>query len=285
MLRVALIGCGVMGRRHARVVADDPEARLVAAVDLVPERAAAVAEAHGAATTLPEGLDLAIVATPTASHVAVAGPLLARGVWCLVEKPVATSADEAGVLAHPRCLVGHCERFNPAVRAGRVQGPVELSMERVGPWTGRGGDIDVIADLMVHDLDLLLGWAPGVRCVAAYGERGPSGRLDRVTAELRGTGIAARVTADRMGSSRRRQVHGRDATGHVRLDLAGGRAERDGRRLQPVDGLDALAAQWRGVRAVLGGDDGGVPDLAAAQAVLRLAEAIRDRVGEGGGAP
>jgi len=274
-----------MGQRHARVVTADPGARLVAAVDLRAERAAAVARATpGCATSLPQsGVDLVIVATPTDTHVQVAAPLLARGLWVLVEKPVARTSAEAEVLQHPRCLVGHCERFNPAVRSGRVQQPRQLTMAREGPWTGRGAEVDVIADLMVHDLDLLLGWSPEVSCVAARGECGPSGKLDRVWAELVGDDLRVQVTADRMAARRHRVVEGTDQTGPVRLDLANGLAERAGRPLPPVDHYDALTAQWQAVRSAVAGTEGPVASWAAAHAVLQLAESIRHRVGEGGG--
>ena len=90
-LRVALVGCGAMGARHARTVAGDPGAELVAVIDSHPERAGELAERHGcrAERVVPREVDVVIVATPTTSHVDVASPLLARGQWCLVEKPLA----------------------------------------------------------------------------------------------------------------------------------------------------------------------------------------------------
>jgi len=283
VVAVGLVGCGVMGRRHAAVVHGDPTARLACAVDIVDARAEAVAEATGASTAWSDDVQLAIIATPTASHVQLAAPLLARGLWVLVEKPVATDEAEAGVLDHPRCLVGHCERFNPAVRAGAVHRPTHLQVHREGPWSGRSTDIDVLSDLMVHDLDLLLGWAGHLECTSARGWRGPSGQLDRAEAELRGQGLVATVVADRMGEVRRRTVSGHDAHGSLQLDLARGSARRDGRVVEVIDSDDALSAQWRSLRARMVVDEPRrhgveVAVVDEARAALRLASSIRERI-------
>jgi len=280
VLRVGLVGCGVMGRRHAAVVAADDDAELVCAVDIVASRARAVAARHGATPRWVPEVDLVIIATPTACHVPLARPLLDQGHWVLVEKPVAASPAAARELEHPRCLVGHCERFNPAIRAAAVHRPSALQIWREGPWSGRSADIDVLADLMVHDLDLLLRWGRDLRCTSATGHTGPSGRLDRVQVELEGSELQVQLVADRMARARRRQVVGRDARGELTLDLVQGSANRAGRPVPRVDDHDALTAQWLSVRQHVEGrvSDQAVARVGEARDALQLAHTIRERI-------
>jgi hypothetical protein len=136
---------------------------------------------------------------------------------------------------------------------------------------------------MVHDLDLLLRWAPSLQVVDAQGSTGPSGSLDRVTAQLRGEGLDATVTSDRMAARRHRVVAGHDAVGPLRLDLASGEARRGDARQPPIDAHDALSAQWHAVRGHIEGRGGAVAEPEAALAVLALAESIRARVQQGRG--
>src|SRR5262245_20089274 len=106
-IRVAIVGCGAMGARHARVVSADPGAELAAVIDLLPERAERLALAHGTRRewSVPHEIDAVVVATPTTTHVEVAAPLLDRGLWCLVEKPLAEASLAARSLRWPRCAV------------------------------------------------------------------------------------------------------------------------------------------------------------------------------------
>lgn len=156
-LRGAVIGVGHMGRHHLRKL----EARDdVDVVGIDPQ------QGHHAA--LPPDLDFAVVATPTASHAQVARPLLDAGVACLVEKPLAGDLEQARALSgYDRLSVGHIERFNPALDSiGRQlvdTPPAFIEATRLSPWRApragaRGTDVDVVADLMLHDLDLLLHW-------------------------------------------------------------------------------------------------------------------------------
>ncbi|MES2641838.1 MAG: Gfo/Idh/MocA family oxidoreductase [Myxococcota bacterium] len=141
-LRVALFGHGHMGRLHARHLAGNDIVLVDPALGLRGDIA---------------GIDAAVIATPTATHAAVALPLLARGIPCLVEKPLAATLDEARALAaFPHLMVGHVERFNPAYGALAGVDARFVVAERVGRFTPRGTDVDVILDLMIHDLDLFL---------------------------------------------------------------------------------------------------------------------------------
>lgn len=169
-LRMAVIGAGRMGGFHARVISESPGAELVAVVDRDEARAREVADRHGAqassadAGPWSEGLDAAVVATPTEAHVAVAGPLLERGIHCLVEKPLAATPQEATELVEAAgrggatLQVGHTERFNPAFMAlARYDlTPRFVEAERISPCRFRSMDVGVVMDLMIHDIDLVL---------------------------------------------------------------------------------------------------------------------------------
>ena len=204
-LDVALVGAGQMGRHHARVVAESRFARLVAVVD--PTQAGEeVAALRGArrlgsvdellAASRP---DFAIVAVPTASHVDVALPLLEAGVPVLVEKPIASTVEEAEQLLAAserhgvRLGVGHVERFNPAVQALRARlreqalGRVfQVHTRRLSPFPARVGDTGVAFDLATHDLDIMceLAGTP-IRVSAELDRRAHSTHEDLLAATLR----------------------------------------------------------------------------------------------------
>lgn len=165
--RVAVVGVGPMGLLHARAYARLPGARLVAVVDPHADRAAAAASECGCemlsdARDLIGRVDAVTVATPAAAHAAVARPLLAAGVHCLIEKPLALTADDCRALAAAATAavlrVGHIERFNPAYRAFVATAPRnigDVSARRLN-MPGRAVALDVVSDLMVHDIDLAL---------------------------------------------------------------------------------------------------------------------------------
>jgi predicted dehydrogenase len=168
-LRVAVVGVGHLGRVHARIWAEHPEAELICVVDASEERARAVADELGCAAfrtaaELPSDVDAVSVVVPTVRHAEVALPLLARGVPCLVEKPLAPSVAEADrILAAAErggalLAVGHVERFQPGVRKVRELGlePRFIECHRLSGFSFRSMDVGVVHDLMIHDLDLVL---------------------------------------------------------------------------------------------------------------------------------
>jgi predicted dehydrogenase len=168
-LRVAVIGAGTFGRHHVRAIKQLQQVELVAIVDLQLERAQQLANEYGlhAFSTAEEVLseiDAAIVATPTITHEEIATKLLHAGVDVLVEKPVASSSEAGERLARlaeqrGRILqVGHLERFNPAVMAVErsLTTPLFFEVHRLSTFTPRSLDIDVVLDLMIHDLDIVL---------------------------------------------------------------------------------------------------------------------------------
>src|SRR5881397_975514 len=169
-IKVGVIGVGSLGQHHARVFAELVGARLVGVADVDRTRAAAIAGRHGcrAVTDYHELLtdvDAVSVVTPTLLHHQIARTCLAAGLHVLVEKPMAATVEEARDLvaaASERGVtlqVGHIERFNAAFRAtqGAIKEPTLIECRRWAPFTSRGTDVDVVLDLMVHDLDLVLG--------------------------------------------------------------------------------------------------------------------------------
>ena len=168
-LKAAVIGVGHLGRVHARIYAENPGSELAFVVDADRERAEDVAREYGClavpdASELPGDVEAVSVVVPTRHHRRVAVPLLERGVACLVEKPLASSAEEAreilGAAERGGALltVGHVERFQPGMRRLTRMGlePRFIECHRLTPFSFRSMDVGVVHDLMIHDLDLVL---------------------------------------------------------------------------------------------------------------------------------
>ncbi|MEZ6069782.1 MAG: Gfo/Idh/MocA family oxidoreductase [Pirellulales bacterium] len=168
-LRTAVVGVGHLGRHHARIMAGMDDVELVAVVDATPEARRSVAEQYGAEPLddyrkLVGRVDAVVLATPTVTHHAIAGELLAAGVHLLVEKPLTPSsraADELIAAARQRGLVlqvGHVERFNPAWEhaAELIEQPKFIETRRLSGYSFRSTDIGVVLDVMIHDIDLVL---------------------------------------------------------------------------------------------------------------------------------
>ncbi len=168
-LPVAVIGCGRMGRLHARFYSQMPQVRLVGVYDASPDAAAECADEHGtkAFASLKELLTqvaAATIAVPTVAHPEIAKKCIDAGVACLIEKPLAKDvADAESIVGWARTgnvtvQVGHIERFNPAVRAMRqmhIQ-PGFIEVTRISPLTFRSIDVGVVLDMMIHDIDIVL---------------------------------------------------------------------------------------------------------------------------------
>lgn len=232
-LPVAVIGAGHMGKHHVRVYQQVAGARLVAVVDADIERAKALAEPIGAryGTSLtPELGDIAAVtiATPTMHHLAVARPLIERGVSVLIEKPLAPTLEEAEQIAalgqkHGVIVaVGHTERFNPAVRAVERLGvkPKFVETHRISPFTFRSADVGVVFDMMIHDIDILLSLVQSdVARVDAVGVNVIGLHEDIANARVNfRNGAVANLTASRLAlkTERKLRVFAEDA--YVSLD-------------------------------------------------------------------
>src|SRR5687767_9554435 len=197
--RLAVIGVGSLGQHHARILAAMPDVDLVAVVDTKPERAHEIAAKYGTtavtdARSLRGKVDAVSIATPTVSHVDVALPFIEAGVAVLVEKPLAASLAEADALIEASdargtlLATGHTERFNPAVTVALplVASPRFIEIHRLGTLPERSLDIDVVFDLMIHDLDLLLAAVGSpVAAVEAVGVNVLTPRVDIANARLR----------------------------------------------------------------------------------------------------
>ena len=168
-MRLAIVGVGHLGRHHVRVAATLPGVRIVGILDHHDGRAEAAAREGGlrvftGRAEVAEAAEAVVIATPTSSHAELGGFFLERGLDVLMEKPIASSVAEAEGLvrlarARGRVLqVGHVERYNPAVAAvlARVRDPVFIEGHRLGIFTPRSLDLDVVRDLMIHDLQIVL---------------------------------------------------------------------------------------------------------------------------------
>lgn len=232
---VAVVGCGSFGRHHARVYRELPGAELVGVYDTNLERAAAVAAEFGAPVlhSLAEvaaRARAASVAVPTVMHAAVAGELLTAGLDLLVEKPIAPSLEAAdGMIAAARqqgriLAVGHLERFNPAVQMvrPRLTRPLFFEVHRLSVFTPRSLDVDVLLDLMIHDLDLVLSFVKApVSDLQGVGLPVLSPHTDIANVRLTfANGCVANLTASRVSTERVRKLRFFQPAEYVSLDLA-----------------------------------------------------------------
>jgi len=220
-LRVAVVGAGEFGRRHMRAVVQSTRAGLAAVVDIDPARAADAAAAYSCEVVsdmaaLAGRVDAAVVAVPTTAHVDTACALLDAGIDVLVEKPIAPDLASARRLvdkaeALGRVLqVGHLERFNPAVAAlGRaVTLPLFFEVHRLSPFTPRSLDVDVVLDLMIHDIDIVLSLVGSMpREIRAAGISILSRNVDIANVRLAfANGCVANLTASRVSTERVRKL-------------------------------------------------------------------------------
>src|SRR5258706_16391359 len=198
-LRVAVVGVGHLGKHHARILSTLPDVNLIGVVDTNRPRADEIAAAHGTkalydARELAGRVDAVTIAVPTERHLEIALPFLEAGVPVLVEKPMARSLAEADAMiaaalrAGVVLAVGHTERFNPAVETARplLVDPRFIEVHRLGTFPERSLDIDVVFDLMIHDLDVVLSLvAADVTSIEAVGVPVLTGRVDIANARLR----------------------------------------------------------------------------------------------------
>jgi predicted dehydrogenase len=220
-IRVAVIGAGVFGRHHLRVLSQSLNATLVGVVDSDLERAAQAAADHNCLTFATLGelkgqVDAAVVAVPTSLHGAVGCELLESGIDVLVEKPIAADLASARRLVdtaarHKRILqIGHLERFNPAVAALKKIKSIPLFFEihRLSLFSPRSLDVDVVLDLMIHDLDIVLDLAGAMpEEIRAAGISILSEKVDIANVRLAFPGgCVANLTASRVSTERVRKL-------------------------------------------------------------------------------
>ena len=303
-LRIAVIGVGHLGQHHARLLSAMDGVELVGVVDTKPGRAQEIAAKYSTtaftdASQLPRSVDAVSIASPTTTHVEIALPFVEAGVPVLVEKPIARSLDDADRLLDAAAqrgtivATGHTERFNPAVAKvlPLLAEPRFVEIHRLGTFPERSLDIDVIFDLMIHDLDLLLAMARSeVVSIEAVGVNVLTSRVDIANARLRfASGCIANVTASRISRDRVRKARFFQKDSYVSIDYAAqevdvyrlvarnGRPTIEGGRLEVIneeplkreleDFVDAVRTQRRpGVTGLEGRD--------ALELATRVADAI-----------
>ena len=239
MLRTAVIGVGHLGTQHARLyaaVAGEGLCDLAAVCDIDEERARTVASERDTKWTrdwqsLIGNVDAVSLAVPTEAHAEIACALLKTGIHVLVEKPIARTLEEADqMIAATKTgailQVGHAERFNPALVALRphVRNPVYFEIHRVGQFTARSLDIDVVLDLMIHDLDIvqwLVGEDVEVSSLHAVGIPILTNKVDAANARLEfASGAVANITASRVGTEKIRKMRFFQPRDYVVVDYA-----------------------------------------------------------------
>lgn len=239
-LKLGVVGVGHVGQHHARILAGLPEVELVAVADIDGARAEAVAAETGSRATvdvgsLMAGVDAVTVAVPTKAHHEVALPFLEQGVPVLVEKPIAASLAEADALidaaasANTTLAVGHTERYNPAVvtAAPLITAPRFVEVHRLAQFPARSLDIDVVFDVMIHDLDVLLALirSPPVS-IEAVGVPVLSERVDIANARIRfENGCLANLTASRISREKVRKLRFFQKDGLVSIDCVSHQVE------------------------------------------------------------
>ncbi len=304
-IRVGVIGVGAFGRHHARHYAGHPDARLVGVADADRARAEALAADTGAEAftdhrVLIGKVDAVSIAVPATLHHAVATDFLDAGVHVFTEKPLsvdsATAEDLVGRAERAGLVlqVGHIERFSPAVGelARRLVDPRRIATVRRTGWSGRSDDVDVILDLMIHDIDLVLALAgSAVVSVAADGAATVSGLIDEAEAWLTfANGIVATLSVSRSATENQRLLTVSEPGTVYVADLAGptlvvrpriGHGAAETVSLAPHDNLGAEIAAF--LDSVANGTPPLVDGRAGAQAVA-IAERIQAAIA-GGAAP
>jgi len=305
-LRTAVIGVGHLGEQHARIhagLAAEGLSTFAGVCDIDESRAQTAGRKWGANSTtdwraLIGEADAVSLAVPTESHCEIACGLLEAGIHVLVEKPISRTLKEAdrmiaaGKQGNAILQVGHAERFNPALVALRpyVRNPVYFEIHRVGQFTARSLDIDVVLDLMIHDLDIvqwLVGEEVEVTSLHAVGIPILTNRVDAANARLEfATGAVANITASRVGTERIRKMRFFQPRDYVAVDYATNHASISNlspptvtpwpgvnTRILEVENIEPLRAE---IESFLNAITGGSPSLVSGEDGRRaLALALR----------
>ncbi len=221
-INIGVIGAGSMGKNHLRVVHSIDSLALAAVSDSSDKTLSEVKKLYPFIETgtdyeyMADKVDAVMVSTPTIYHYDIARYFLERGKHVLIEKPISETVEQAqklDALAKEKKLVlavGHLERFNPAVEYVNdlVDNPLFIEIQRLGSFSPRSLDIDVIMDLMVHDLDIVLNWdKSGLKHIAASGIPIISKKIDISNVRLEfNSGLVANITASRVSQSRTRKL-------------------------------------------------------------------------------
>jgi len=304
--RIGVVGTGYLGRLHARVLTEMPEVDVAGFVDAKDATAADVSEKLGlrrfeSAAALAKEIDCAVVATPTTTHFAVASELLEAGCDVLVEKPITANAEEARrliALAAERgriLQVGHVERYNPAIVAVAplLAETRYIVAERLGVFVPRSLDVDVLLDLMIHDLNLVLSlMRQPVIDVRAVGIPVLTEKVDITNVRLEmANGSVANLTASRVSQERVRKVRFFSTRSYISVDTKEQEVHGfrlNGRAVEPieikVEKKESLRAELEAFvdcvrtrnRPLVTGQDG----LEAVELAQRVSAAIEESLGK-----
>ncbi len=232
--RVGVVGVGYLGQIHARIYDQMPNVDLVMLADTRLDEISAVAEKYGCKATsnhleMLDLVDAVSIVVPTSAHYDVAQPFLEAGIATLIEKPIAATVDEARKLVDLAAqneapfLIGHLERYNPALRAvaAKVAEPKYIEVHRLGTFVERATDVDVITDLMIHDLDLVLSLVDEEPVdVQAIGASVITDHVDLANVRLAFPGGAvANITASRVSNKRFRRFRIFGPEGYYGINL------------------------------------------------------------------
>lgn len=231
--RVGIIGVGYLGMQHARILSYLEEADLKGVADIDFKRAMQIGNRHGVKyyknfEEMLDEIDAAIVATPTSEHYSITMKLLQEGKAVLVEKPIAETIDQAEEMVAEAekkgvvLQVGHLERFNPAVEAleNLITEPKFIEVQRLGSFSARSLDIDVVLDLMIHDLDIILSLIKSqVKSIRSSGIHVLSDKIDIANARLEfESGCVANLTASRVHQGKVRKLRIFEPTSYYSID-------------------------------------------------------------------
>lgn len=239
-LKTAVVGVGSLGQHHARNYAElakEGKGNFIGVCDSNEEQAKEIAEKNSCDfftdwRELLDKVDAVSIVTPTETHCEIACAFLEKGVNILVEKPIARTLEEADKMiktaekSGAKLMVGHLERFNPAMVALRphVAGPLYFEIHRVSPFPNRSLDVDVVLDVMIHDLDAIQ-WLVGedikVSAIHAVGIPVISNKVDAANARIEfENGAVANITASRIGTEKIRKTRFYQTNSYVVLDYA-----------------------------------------------------------------
>jgi predicted dehydrogenase len=305
-VRVGVVGTGYLGRFHALIYSRMPEVELVGLVDANPDTARQVAAECGCAVfdgheALLDHVDAVSIVVPTSLHLTVARPFLERGIATLLEKPIAASLVEAEDIVqlaqkHGTLLqIGHLERYNAGVMAlsKRIQNPRFIEAHRMGAFVARATDVDVVSDLMIHDIDIILALVQSeITQVLASGTPVLTEQIDIANARLEfANGCVANVIASRVSEKKSRRIRVFGPRHYHSLDFIEQRIElaypvprpgqewpeihQEGIEIEPVKPLDAELEDFiRAFREQRKPLVDGATGLAALKVAMRVKDTI-----------
>jgi predicted dehydrogenase len=232
-VRVGVIGVGYLGQHHARIFSGIDGVELVGVADTETVQAGKIAEKYGCKpfadyTDLVGACDALSIVTPTTTHHAIAMVCLNAGKDLFIEKPITESLEEARAIIEAAekngliLQVGHLERYNPAIVAATemIKAPKFIEAERLSPFLGRGTDVDVTLDLMIHDIDIVLSMVRSkVKEIRATGDSVMTGKIDVVKAWLEfESGCKALITASRLATEKSRKLRIHQEDSYISID-------------------------------------------------------------------